>query len=85
MGLEGKKDPLVVRVHPDVAMYVLENEKDLLKKLEKAVGFGLELRDDPLLQAGRVQAGGEVGGPGRDAAVRRRVSAGAECQVDTTL
>jgi ribonuclease G len=30
-GLEGKKDPLVVRVHPDVAMYVLENERDLLK------------------------------------------------------
>ena len=49
-GLEGKKDPMVVRVHPDVAMYVLENEKDLVKKLEKAVGFGLELRDDPLLK-----------------------------------
>jgi ribonuclease G len=49
-GLEGKKDPIVIRVHPDVAMYVLENEKDLLKKLEKAVSFGLELRDDPLLK-----------------------------------
>ena len=49
-GLEGKKDPMVVRVHPDVAMYVLENEKDLVKKLEKAAGFGLELRDDPLLK-----------------------------------
>ncbi|HEY9227206.1 MAG TPA: Rne/Rng family ribonuclease [Gemmatimonadaceae bacterium] len=50
VGLEGKKDPIVVRVHPDVAMYVLENEKDLLKKLEKTVGFSLELRDDPLLK-----------------------------------
>ncbi len=49
-GLEGRKDPIVLRVHPDVAMYVLENEKDLLKKLEKSVGFGLELRDDPLLK-----------------------------------
>src|SRR5215831_9842950 len=49
-GLEGRKDPIVVRVHPDVAMYVLENEKDLLKRLEKAVGFGLEFRDDPLLR-----------------------------------
>jgi ribonuclease G len=49
-GLEGKKDPMVVRVHPDVAMYVLENEKDLVKKLEKAVGFGVEMRDDPLLK-----------------------------------
>ncbi|HEX8726499.1 MAG TPA: Rne/Rng family ribonuclease [Gemmatimonadaceae bacterium] len=50
MGVEGKKDPMVVKLHPDVAMYVLQEEKDLLKKLEKAVGFGLEIRDDPLLR-----------------------------------
>jgi ribonuclease G len=50
IALESRKDPMVVRVHPDVAMYVLESEKDLMKKLEKAVGFGLELRDDPLLK-----------------------------------
>ena len=49
-GLEGRKDPLVVRLHPDVAMYVLENEKDLVKKLEKAVAFSIEFRDDPLLR-----------------------------------
>ena len=49
-GLEGKKDPLVVRVHPEVALYVLENEKDLIKKLESAGSFSLELRDDPLLK-----------------------------------
>ena len=48
--LEGKKDPLVVRVHPEVALYVLENEKDLIKKLEGAGAFSLELRDDPLLK-----------------------------------
>ena len=39
-----------MKLHPDVAIYVLENEKDLLKKLEKAAGFSLELRDDPLLK-----------------------------------
>jgi ribonuclease G len=50
MVVEGRKDHLVVKLHPDVAMYVLEHEKDLLKKLEKAAGFGLELRDDPLLR-----------------------------------
>jgi ribonuclease G len=50
VALEGRKDPLLIRVHPDVAMYVLENEKDLVKKLEKSVGFGVELRDDPLLR-----------------------------------
>ncbi|MHB0948553.1 MAG: Rne/Rng family ribonuclease [Gemmatimonadaceae bacterium] len=50
MGVEGKRDPLLVKLHPDVAMYVMEQEQDLLKKLEKVVGFGLELRDDPLLK-----------------------------------
>jgi ribonuclease G len=50
MGVEGRTDPLVIKLHPDVAMYVLEQEHDLLKKLENAVGFGLELRDDPLLK-----------------------------------
>jgi ribonuclease G len=50
MIVEGKRDPLLVKLHPDVAMYVLENEKDLMRRLEKAGGFGLELRDDPLLR-----------------------------------
>ena len=50
MGVEGRRDHLVVKLHPDVAMYVLETEKDLLKKLEKLAGFALELRDDPLLR-----------------------------------
>jgi ribonuclease G len=50
IAVEGRKDHLVVRLHPDVAMYVLAEEKDLVKKLEKAGGFGLELRDDPLLR-----------------------------------
>ena len=50
MSLEGRRDPLIVKLHPDVAMYVLETEKDLVHKLEKAVGFGLEFRDDPLLR-----------------------------------
>jgi ribonuclease G len=50
MGVEGRRDHLIVKLHPDVAMYVLENEKDLMKKLEKLAGFALELRDDPLLR-----------------------------------
>ncbi len=48
--VEGKRDPLVVKLHPDVAMYLLEQERDFMKKLEKLAGFGLELRDDPLLR-----------------------------------
>ena len=50
VGLEGKRDNLVVRLHPDVAMYVLQEESDFVRKLEKALPFRLELRDDPLLR-----------------------------------
>jgi ribonuclease G len=50
IAVEGKKDHLLVKVHPDVALYVLEHEHDLAKKLEKGAGFQLELRDDPLLK-----------------------------------
>ncbi|GAC1682891.1 MAG: ribonuclease G [Gemmatimonadaceae bacterium] len=50
MWIEGKRDNLVVKLHPDVAMHVLEEEQDFIRKLEKVVGFGLELRDDPLLK-----------------------------------
>ena len=50
MAVEGRRDNLIVKLHPDVAMYVLEREHDLVKKLEKQAGFGLELRDDPLLK-----------------------------------
>ena len=50
MAVEGRRDALLVKLHPDVAMYVLEQEGDVLRKLEKQVGFALELRDDPLLR-----------------------------------
>jgi ribonuclease G len=50
MAVEGRKDNMIVKLHPEVAMYVLEEENDLVKKLEKSLGFSLELRDDPLLK-----------------------------------
>lgn len=50
MAVEGRRDNLVVKLHPDVAFYVLEQEKDLLTKLQKGASFSLELRDDPLLK-----------------------------------
>src|SRR5215469_4888557 len=50
MGVEGKRDHLVIRLHPEVALYVLEQEHDFVQKLEKGAGFSLELRDDPLLR-----------------------------------
>jgi ribonuclease G len=50
MVLEGRRDNLLVKLHPEVAMYVLEEEKELVHKLQKAASFALELRDDPLLK-----------------------------------
>jgi ribonuclease G len=45
-------------------MYLLENEKDLIKKLEKGLGFTLEMRDDPLLRPDEFKL--VVKGAGRD-------------------
>ena len=64
MHVEGRRDPLVVKLHPEVAMYVLEQEKDVMKRLEKSVGFGLELRDDPLCKPDEFKL--VVKGAGRD-------------------
>ncbi len=50
IAVEGKKDSLIVKLHPDVALYVLEHERDLVRKLEKTLGFALEFRDDPRLK-----------------------------------
>ena len=64
MAVEGRRDHLVIRLHPDVAMYVLEQEPDVVKKLEKSVGFSLEVRDDPLLRPDEFKL--VVKGAGRD-------------------
>ncbi|MBX7120345.1 MAG: Rne/Rng family ribonuclease [Gemmatimonadaceae bacterium] len=61
---EGRRDGILVKLHPDTAMYVLEQEKDLMKRLEKGVGFSLEMRDDPLLKPDEFKL--VVKGAGRD-------------------
>jgi ribonuclease G len=50
MSVEGRKEHVILRLHPDVAMYLLEAEKEYLKRLEHLAGFPVELRDDPLLR-----------------------------------
>jgi ribonuclease G len=64
MAAEGKRDSLLVRLHPEVALHLLEQEKDFLKKLEKVAGFPLELRDDPMLRPDEFKL--VVKGAGRD-------------------
>lgn len=50
VALEKKDRELTVRVHPDVALHVLEQEPDFLKHMERETGVDLELRDDPMLR-----------------------------------
>jgi ribonuclease G len=40
---------LVVRIHPEVALYILEDEGDFLKRMSRWTKLNLNLRDDPLL------------------------------------
>jgi ribonuclease G len=47
--IEKKERKLAVRIHPDVAIYLLEEEPKLVQALGKQSGIELELRDDPML------------------------------------
>lgn len=49
IAIDGQREHLLIRLHPDVAMYLLEQEQDFVRKLEKGAGLSLEVRDDPLL------------------------------------
>lgn len=55
MASEGRKEPVTLRLHPEVALHVLEQEHDFVKRLEKMAGFSLELRDDPLLKPDEIR------------------------------
>lgn len=64
MAGEGRREHLLVRLHPETALHVLTEERELMRRLEKAVGFTLELRDDPLLNPDEFKL--VVKGAGRD-------------------
>jgi ribonuclease G len=41
---------MTVRLHPEVALYLLEEEPHFLKTLAKQTGIDLEIRDDPMMK-----------------------------------
>ncbi len=49
-GRERRERQLAVRVHPDVALYLLEEEPKLIATLGKASGLEVEIRDDPMMR-----------------------------------
>jgi ribonuclease G len=46
----GDEKKILVRIHPEVALQIIENEANFLKRLRKATKLVLDLRDDPLLR-----------------------------------
>jgi ribonuclease G len=49
-GHEHRERQLTVRLHPEVALYLLEEEPRLLQTLSKLTNVDLELRDDPMMR-----------------------------------
>jgi ribonuclease G len=49
-GHERRERQLTVRLHPEVALYLLEEEPRLLQSLTKLTNVDIELRDDPMMR-----------------------------------
>lgn len=48
--LADKEPRMTVRLHPEVALYLYEQEPSFLKNLAKQTGIDLEIRDDPMMK-----------------------------------
>jgi ribonuclease G len=49
-GADHKERQLAVRLHPEVALYLMEQEPNFLRLLEKQTGLQLGVRDDPMMR-----------------------------------
>lgn len=47
----GESRKLTVRIHPDVALYLLEKEPEFIKVVKRECRIDLDVRDDPLMKA----------------------------------
>ena len=50
VGAEGKEKRMVVRLHPEVALQILEQESDFLPGIQKRTKMKVDLLDDPLMR-----------------------------------
>ena len=55
VGLRAKEKQLLLRVHPDLAVYLVEQEHDILEELEKKFRYRVEIRDDPSLRRDEIR------------------------------
>jgi ribonuclease G len=49
-GADHKERQLAIRLHPEVALYLVEQEPNFLRQLEKQTGLEVEVRDDPMMR-----------------------------------
>jgi ribonuclease G len=69
---DGRQQRITVRLHPEVALYLVEQEPKFLKDVSRATGIALDLRDDPIT---RIDAFRLVAQPaGRDVTERYAVA-----------
>lgn len=61
-GRERRERQLAVRLHPEVALYLLEEEPRLIHTLGKMTGLELELRDDPMMRVDEFRLMSRPGG-----------------------
>lgn len=61
-GRERRERQLAVRVHPEVALYLLEEEPKLIPSLGKVTGLELEIRDDPMMRVDEFRLMSRPGG-----------------------
>jgi ribonuclease G len=50
IGVQRSEKEITIRVHPQVALHILEEEPDFMKRLEKSLTLDIDLRDDPLMR-----------------------------------
>jgi ribonuclease G len=50
IGSDDELRRMTVRLHPEVALYLMEQEPGFLEELARAVRVDLELRDDPIIR-----------------------------------
>jgi ribonuclease G len=49
-GTEGSEKEILIRVHPQVALHILEDEPNFLRRIERNWRVTLDIRDDPLMR-----------------------------------
>jgi ribonuclease G len=49
-GVEGTEKRITIRVHPQVALHILEQEPDFLRRQQRNYKLDMDLRDDPLMK-----------------------------------